>query len=449
MRKLVGFPYKKVLILGLAKSGTAAAQLLLNNGVEVTVNDFKAENKDTAILNLISQGAHVVLGSHPLSVLDDIEVLIKNPGIPYDNIIVKEAGNRKIPIITEVELVAYLHNGPIIGITGSNGKTTTTTLIGEMLSKSDVEVKVAGNIGKVASEVAQTVSEKETMVIELSSFQLLGIQKFKPRISLLLNIFESHLDYHQTMENYIHAKEALFLNQSKEDYLIYNADDALVRDLVQKAKATLVPFSTNKKVENGAWLYKNSIYFKNEKIIDLSDVVLVGDHNIENILAAICAAKLSGATNNGIYQVLTTFQGVKHRLQFVKDIKGRLFYNDSKATNTLATEKALAAFNKPIILLAGGLDRGNEFDDLIPYLQNVKAMIVFGETAQKLKRISKEADINEVIIAKNMNEAVKNAYDISVEDDVILLSPACASWDQYKTFEERGDMFIESVHKLA
>lgn len=448
MSNLKNFPYKRVLILGLAKSGTAAAQLLLNNQIEVVVNDFKAEKESKPVFDLINQGAEVVLGDHPLSILDNIEVLIKNPGIPYDNVIVKEAEERNIPIFTEVELVAYLFDGPIIGITGSNGKTTTTTLIGEMLSSSKLSVKVAGNIGKVASKVAQTMQKEDTMVIELSSFQLLGVEKFKPTISLLLNIFESHLDYHQTMENYIQAKEAIFVNQTKDDYLIYNADDSIVKELVKKAQATLIPFSKGNELKNGAWIDRGSIYFQDEKVIDLTDIVLVGEHNLENVLAAISAAKLNGATNKGIYQVLSSFKGVRHRLQFVTNIQERLFFNDSKATNILATEKALAAFNKPTILLAGGLDRGNEFDDLIPYFKNIKGIVVFGETAVKLQHIAKDAKIKEVKFAHNMNEAVNKAYAMSSKGDIILLSPACASWDQYKTFEERGDMFIESVYKL-
>lgn len=449
MKTLANFPYSRVLVLGLARSGTAAAKLLLSSDIKVRVNDYNTKENDKVITELTKMGAEVIVGAHPLSVLDHIEIIVKNPGIPYDNPIISEAQKRNVPIITEIELAGLLVSGPIIGITGSNGKTTTTTLVTQMLAKSNQEVKVAGNIGTVATEVAQTIKETEKLVLELSSFQLLGIQTFKPHIAVLLNVYEAHLDYHKTIENYQHAKYNLFANQTEDDYLIYNADDQTVVKAVQQAKSILIPFSSTQRLSNGAWADESTIYFKEEKIMGKDEVVLVGDHNLENILAAISAAKISGATNEGIQKVLTTFSGVKHRLQFVEKINDRLFYNDSKATNMLATQKALGAFNQPIILLAGGLDRGNEFTELIPYLEEVKAMVVFGQTAQKLEQTAIRAGIEQVIIVDDIKEAVQQASIISKPHDVILLSPACASWDQYRTFEERGDMFINAVHKLA
>ncbi|MFB4167590.1 UDP-N-acetylmuramoyl-L-alanine--D-glutamate ligase [Virgibacillus sp. JSM 102003] len=448
MKTLDNFPYSHVLVLGLAKSGTAAARLLLQSGKSVRVNDKKASDDGNAVYELKSMGAEVITGSHPLSVLDGIEIVIKNPGIPYDNPVLVEAVNRDIPIITEIEIAGNLVESSIIGITGSNGKTTTTTLTKEMLNKSNQSAKIAGNIGYVATEVAKTLEKDEKMVLELSSFQLMGVKTFKPKIAVLLNIFEAHLDYHKTFENYKRAKCNVFANQSDDDYLIYNADDPVVIEAVVQAKSVKVPFSLKKQHDDGAWVDATSIYFKHEKIIDRSNIALVGAHNLENILAAICAAKLSGASNVGIQEVLTNFSSVKHRLQFVENIDGRLFYNDSKATNILASQKALSSFKQPTILLAGGLDRGNEFDDLLPYLNNVKGVILFGETKEKLKRTATDAGIEFILTADDMDQAVKRAYSISERDDVILLSPACASWDQYRTFEERGDMFIQAVHTL-
>ncbi|RDW18469.1 UDP-N-acetylmuramoyl-L-alanine--D-glutamate ligase [Oceanobacillus arenosus] len=449
MKKLIDFPYTNVLVLGLAKSGTAAANVLLANGKKVRVNDRNAVKEDEIVINLEALGAEVVVGEHPLEVLDKIEIVVKNPGIPYDNPIIVEAERRNIPIITEIEIAYSLVEGPIIGITGSNGKTTTTTLITEMLAQSNQPVKVAGNIGIVAIEAAQSLEKEESLVLELSSFQLQGIVKFRPKIAVLLNIFEAHLDYHKTMDNYVKAKCNIFKQQTADDYLVYNADDPVIVEAVKEATSKLVPFSTRRKVENGAWIDNTSIYFKDEKVIDRNEVVLVGSHNIENILAAIAAAKLDGATNEGIRNVLITFTGVKHRLQYINTINGRLFYNDSKATNILATQKALAAFTQPTILLAGGLDRGNEFTDLLPYLSHVKAMVLFGQTKEKLSALGKQAGIKTIEIAQNVEEAAKKAYAISDENDVILLSPSCASWDQYRTFEERGDMFIQAVHRLV
>lgn len=446
MNTLAEFPYTNILILGLAKSGTASAKILLEHGMRVRINDMNSEDEN--IQQLREMGADIIVGSHPLSVLDGMEIVVKNPGIPYDNPIVKEAEKRNIPIVTEIELAYYLTNGDIIGITGSNGKTTTTTLIYEMLAESKKPVKLGGNIGIAASETARETKKGEWLVLELSSFQLQGIERFKPKISVLINLFEAHLDYHKTFENYTNAKFNIVKNQTETDYFVYNYDDESIVNELAAVKAKLVPFSVRHRLEDGAWATEESIYFKNEKVMDRKDIVLVGEHNLENILAAVAAVKLSGGTNEGIQTVLKKFSGVKHRLQFVDKVNGRLFYNDSKATNMLATQKALRSFQQPVILLAGGLDRGNEFTDLLPYLKHVKGMVVFGETKDKLIKLAKEADIEHVKSVKNVREAVGEAYAFSEEGDVILLSPACASWDQYRTFEERGDMFIQAVHKL-
>ncbi|HAM82157.1 UDP-N-acetylmuramoyl-L-alanine--D-glutamate ligase [Ornithinibacillus bavariensis] len=448
MNKLIDFPYRHVLVLGLAKSGTAAATVLLESGIKVRVNDYKASAHDEAVIHLQAMGAEVIVGSHPLSVLEGIDLVIKNPGIPYENVILSEAEKRAIPIITEIELAGMLAEGTIIGITGSNGKTTTTTLLYEMLKASNEKVKVAGNIGIVATDVARELATDEKMVLELSSFQLLGIRKFRPKIAVLLNIYEAHLDYHKTFSNYKEAKANIFINQTEDDFLVYNADDSNVLEVSKDIKSVKVPFSISQKLVDGAWTDEVFIYFQEEKIIAIEDLVLVGAHNLENILAAISAAKLAGATNEGIYEVLTTFSGVHHRLQYVDKINERIFYNDSKATNILATQKALSAFQQPIVLLAGGLDRGNGFDELIPYLSNVKAMVVFGQTADKVKASAEKAGVAIIEHANDMQDAVHKAYALSEKGDVILLSPACASWDQYKTFEERGDMFIQAVHTI-
>jgi len=448
LKKLDNFPYQHVLVLGLARSGTAAAKILLKNDRNVRVNDLQLTEKSTVVQDLTSLGAEIVLGSHPLSVLDGVEIVVKNPGIPYDNPVLVEAAKRDIPIVTEIEIAYQLVPGPLIGITGSNGKTTTTTLTTEMLKQSNQPVTVAGNIGVVATEAAQDLTEEERFVLELSSFQLQGTKNFRPTIAIILNLFQAHLDYHKTFENYKQAKFNIFKNQTEEDYLIYNADDSDIVEALGEAKGRLIPFSTTKKVTTGAWTDGTAIYFLNEKVIELDKVVLVGRHNLENILAAIAAAKLAGATNEGIEKVLTTFTGVKHRLQYVKTVNGRMFYNDSKATNMLATEKALSAFTKPTILLAGGLDRGDDLTELLPHLEHVKGIISFGETKEKFRELAKKADLPLVLTASDIEDAVIQAYRHSEEGDVILLSPACASWDQYRTFEERGDMFIQAVHTL-
>ncbi len=449
MNELISFPYKHILVLGLAKSGTAAAYLLLHNGKKVRINDGNDSMNEADQKRFSEMGAEIVLGSHPLSVLEGIDLIVKNPGIRYDHTIISEAVKRHIPVVTEVELAANIAQDSMIGITGSNGKTTTTTLITQMFEADEKPVQVAGNIGVVASEVAGKLATDETMVVELSSFQLLGTEHFKPHVAVLLNLFPAHLDYHGSMDAYMEAKKNIFLRQTSEDVLIYNSDQPLVEEAIQQAKSHRIPFSTTKQNIDGGWVDDTWVYFKREKIIKIEDIALVGEHNIENILAAICAVKQKGVSNAAIISVLTTFMGVKHRLQFVKTVNGRKFYNDSKATNMLATEKALSSFEKPTILLAGGLDRGDDYDSLIPSLKNVCALVTFGETSEKLQETGKKAKIKHMYQVDTMEDAVKTAYNVSKEDDIVLLSPACASWDQYATFEVRGDMFTNAVHRLA
>jgi UDP-N-acetylmuramoylalanine--D-glutamate ligase len=439
---------KHVLILGLAKSGSAAAQLLHKLGANVVVNDKKPYEENEAARQLEKSGIKVVCGDHPLELLEGIEMIVKNPGIPYSNPLLVEAEKRNIPVVTEVELAAQISEAPFIGITGSNGKTTTTTLVFKMLEESNKKPLIAGNIGTVACEVAQLAEEDQVIVTELSSFQLMGVQTFQPKIAALLNIFEAHLDYHGTKEEYAKAKANIFKNQSEDDYAVVNADDELVMELAEQYKGTIVPFSATKQLKKGAYVKDGYVCFNDEQVMKVSDIVLPGQHNLENILAAVAMVKLYGGSNEAIYKVLTTFTGVKHRVQFVGELNGRRFYNDSKATNILATKVALSAFSQPIILLAGGLDRGNEFDDLKSSLKGVKAVITFGQTAKKIERVAREAGIQFIKRVDNVEQAVPAAYELSENGDVILLSPACASWDQFKTFEERGDMFIQSVHKL-
>lgn len=448
MKTIDGYQGKQVLILGLAKSGLAAAKLVKSLGAKVVVNDQKPYEENDAAQQLEAIGIKVVCGHHPLELLDGVEVIIKNPGIPYSNPLLQEALKRKLSIITEVELAYQISEAPFIGITGSNGKTTTTTLIYKMLEEDRKSPLIAGNIGTVACEVAQEAKPENVIVTELSSFQLMGIETFKPKISLFLNLFEAHLDYHGTKEEYAQAKANIFKNQTQDDFAVVNIDDSEVKKASKSIAAQIVPFSVNEEVKDGAYLLNNQLYFRNEAVMNVKDVVLPGKHNLENILAAIAVVKLLGCSNEAIYRVLTTFAGVKHRVQYVTTINKRKFYNDSKATNILATKVALSAFTQPTILLAGGLDRGNEFDELKPSFEHVKAVITFGETAPKIERVAKEAGIQVVKRVDNVKQAVIEAYDCSEEDDVVLLSPACASWDQFKTFEERGDMFIKSVHKL-
>jgi UDP-N-acetylmuramoylalanine--D-glutamate ligase len=449
LKKITKYRHKKILVLGLAKSGVSAATLLHKLGAFVTINDKKPLSENPEAQGLLEQGITVICGDHPVELLEEgFELVVKNPGIPYYNPMIERATEKGIPIITEVQLAFEISEAPLIGITGTNGKTTTTTLIFEMLDKGNKKPLIAGNIGTVASDVAQVAKEENQLVIELSSFQLMGIESFRPKIAVLINLYEAHLDYHLTRPNYFEAKSLITKNQKSDDYFIVNYEQEEVMNIARLSQATIVPFSTKQYLDDGASVSENVVYFNGEPIIDRNQIVLPGDHNLENILSAVAAAKLIGVDNKAIQDTLSTFTGVKHRLQFIGEKFGRKFYNDSKATNILATKNALAAFNQPVVLLAGGLDRGNEFDELLPDLKNVKSLITFGQTAEKLERVGKEAGIKNIIRVDNVEKAVPMAVELSEVDDVILLSPACASWDQYKTFEVRGDIFIKSVHKL-
>lgn len=451
MKMIKELENKQILVLGLAKSGTAAAKLLLKLGAKVTVNDREPLNKNAYARELEQLGANVICGEHPLHLVhEDLAYVVKNPGIRYDNPLVERAIQLKIPVITEVELTYLVSDADIIGITGSNGKTTTTSYIYEMMIGSDKTPIAAGNIGQVASEVVQDATDNHVLVMELSSFQLMGINQFKPKISVLLNLVEAHLDYHGTMGNYIEAKGNIFKNQKKEDYIIYNADDPLVEQLVEKGQATLVPFSTKKVLENGASVHNGYLTVFQNKLIPVDEMSLPGEHNVSNALAAAAAAYLAGASKEHICHILKTFKGVEHRLQYVETINGRSFYNNSKATNVPATITALKAFKEPIILIAGGLDRGLSFDALLPYFKDrVKGVITYGETAEKIALVAKKGEVKYVEVKETLNEAVASAYDVSSSGDVILLSPACASWDQFKTFEERGESFVSAIKKLV
>ena len=368
-------------------------------------------------------------------------MIVKNPGIPYHLPILIEAQKRGLKIVTEVELSYLVSEAPIIAVTGTNGKTTTTSLIGDMFSKSRLTGRLSGNIGYVASKVAQDTHPDEYLITELSSFQLLGIDKYRPHIAIITNIYSAHLDYHGTLENYQNAKKQIYKNQTADDYLICNYHQ---RHLIEseQLKAKTLYFSTQQEVD-GIYIKDNFIIYKGVRIINIDDLVLPGEHNLENILAAVLASLLAGVPVKAIIDSLTTFSGIEHRLQYIGTNRTNKYYNDSKATNTLATQFALNSFNQPIIWLCGGLDRGNDFDELIPYMKHVRVMVVFGETQEKFVKLGTSQG-KYVIKATDVTDAVDKVQDVIEPNDVVLLSPACASWDQYQTFEERGDKFIES-----
>lgn len=449
MKNVTQFKNKKILVLGLAKSGYAAAKLLYSLGAEVTVNDFSPEEGNAEAKALIDEGLRVICGGHPADLMDEgFDLVVKNPGIPYTNPIVQGALLKKVPVWTEIELAYRISEAPIVGITGSNGKTTTTTILYHMLSIGGKKPLIAGNIGTVSCAVAEDATEENVIVLEASSFQLMGTETFRPKISILTNLYDAHLDYHGTLEAYAAAKAEITSQQQEDDFLIYNADQAAIREIAATSNATKIPFSLEGKKEFGIAADETQIYWNGEPFISRSMIKLPGQHNLENILSATAAAILLGCEKSAIIDVLSSFTGVKHRMQFVKEVQGRKYYNDSKATNTLATKSALAAFEAPIILLAGGLDRGHSFEELRPFMSNVKAVVALGETKERFIEFALSCGIEKVVGAPTMVEAVQVAHSLSVEDDVVLLSPASASWDEYPSFEVRGDKFIEAVLTL-
>lgn len=448
MKSVKTFENKKVLVLGLAKSGEAAARLLTKLKAIVTVNDGKPFDENPSAQALLEDGIKVICGSHPLELLDEnFELMVKNPGIRYDNPMVERALEKGIPVITEVELAYLISEAPIIGITGSNGKTTTTTMIADVLNNGGQSGLLSGNIGFPASEVAQTATDQDTLVMELSSFQLMGIESFHPHIAVITNLMPTHIDYHGSFEDYVAAKWNIQKNMTDADFMVLNFNQDLSKELAQKTQATVVPFSTLERVD-GAYLENGTLYFKGEAVMKADEIGVPGSHNIENALATIAVAKLSGIANDAIKETLSHFGGVKHRLQALGEVRGVKFYNDSKSTNILATQKALSGFdNSKVILIAGGLDRGNEFDELVPDIAGLKLMVILGESAPRVKRAADKAGVA-YVDAKDVAEASHLAFENASTGDIVLLSPANASWDMYKNFEVRGDEFIAAFEEI-
>ncbi|MBO4107371.1 UDP-N-acetylmuramoyl-L-alanine--D-glutamate ligase [Streptococcus suis] len=448
MKMIEDFKNKKVLVLGLAKSGEAAARLLDRLGAIVTVNDGKPFEDNPMAQALLEDGIRVICGSHPLELLDEeFALLVKNPGIRYDNPMVVKALDKGIPVWTEVELAYLVSEAPIVGITGSNGKTTTTTMIAEVLNAGGQSAKLCGNIGYPASEVVQEARDKDCLVMELSSFQLMGTESFLPKIAVITNLIASHLDYHGSFDQYVAAKWMIQRQMTSENILVLNFNQEEARALAHETKATVLPFSTQEVVE-GAYLLDGKLYFKGEWIMDADQIGVPGSHNIENALATIAVAKSLGVDNQAIRDSLAAFGGVKHRLQFVDEIAGVSFYNDSKSTNILATQMALSGFdNAQVILIAGGLDRGNEFDDLVPDIRGLKHMVVLGQSAERVKRAADKAGVA-YTDAKDVADATHKAFALASQGDTVLLSPANASWDMYDNFEVRGEVFLKAVEEL-
>lgn len=441
---------KKVFVLGLARSGYEAAKLLASKDYDVIVNDIKNEQNVEEINELQSMGVKVFLGSHPENLFDNtFEMIVKNPGITNNHMYIKKAYELNVPVINEIELAfRYFPAGvTIVGVTGTNGKTTTTMMIYEFLKKASKGAFIMGNIGYPACSFVHQLKDKDIAVIEVSDHQLCNVIDFKTNISVLTNLSEAHLDFHGSYEIYKSMKKRIFNHHTKSDIAILNFRDKEVLTLTNNIKSTEKYFSSGSLNKLGCSIIDGHIYYNNERIIALDEVKIKGMHNYENAMAAIAVVKELGIDNSFIVDALKTFGDVEHRIEYVKTIKNVDFYNDSKSTNVTSTQIALASFIKPTILLLGGLDRGHSFGGLKDYLKNVKLIVAFGEAKAKINDFALECGIH-CKVANTLEAATEIAYSSSGEGDVVLLSPACAAWDQFKDFEVRGNMFKEYVNKL-
>lgn len=444
---------KHVMVLGLARSGVSAIEALYKLGASVTVADSKDEKALEALKSDVAAMVKAFyLGKEPED-LSGLDVVIVSPGIPMDIPFIKRIEKAGIPIIGELELAYQLAKGTFIAITGTNGKTTTTALTGLMFQLAHRNAYVVGNIGLPAVSKALESHKEDIFVTEVSSFQLETIESFKPHIATVLNITPDHLNRHKTMALYTEAKARVFENQTQDDFLILNADDALTNELHKKAKGQVYYFSHKNPVDKGTFIQDGYFCFADgdyhEKIGLLSDLFIVGKHNEENALAAILIAKLAGIQTQIIVEALKGFKGVEHRIEYVKTLRGVSFYNDSKATNPDSTICAIHAMKQPTVLIAGGLDKGSDFTPLFDVFgKTIKHLVVLGETAKQLLETAEQYDFKHVNRVGTMMEAVSVAFANASEGEAVLLSPACASWDMYKDFEERGRDFKTCVEKL-
>ncbi len=435
---------KKVVVFGLGRTGIAVSRRLLDLGARIFVTEGKKKEKvsNDVFLQLKNLGIELEFGGHSIGFIKDADLVILSPGVHLDLPIFDEVRRLKIPMISEVEFAYWLLKQPIIAVTGTNGKTTTTTLIGEILKEGGLKAAVAGNIGYPLVSVDER--GLDYIVAEISSYQLEAIQSFKPWISLILNITEDHLERHKTMEEYIALKGRIFENQGREDFLIYNADDPLVSKLIKKAKSKLIPFSKESRL---AVKIKKKIYLK-------------GEHNLENALAATAAATLCRVKEEGILKVLSEFKGIEHRIEYVTSINGIAFYNDSKGTNPDSTIVALKALSKDtpstalrprnIILIAGGRDKGGDLTKMCKEIrERTKAVVLIGEATERFKNALLNSNFESIYTADSMENAVGKSFALALEGDSVLLSPACASFDMFTDFEQRGRVFKSEVMKIG
>ena len=442
---------KRVLVVGLARTGIATALFCAARGAHVTATDTRAGKElGDPVAVLQKAGVALELGGHRQELILDADLIIPSPGVPADAPLLQFARSKGVTIWSEIELAYRFLKGRLIGITGSNGKTTTTSLIEHILRSAGFSTILAGNIGTPLISCVEKSSEKTVAVAELSSFQLELIEKLRPNISVFLNLTPDHLDRHHTLESYGAAKARIFQNQGESDSAVLNADDPGTTPYAP-AKPQVFWFSRKQRVAQGAFVKESEILFRREgteeAILKLADIPLAGAHNVENVLAAVAATKLAGAESAAIAKGVRSFAGVEHRLEFVAEIGGVRFYNDSKATNVDATLKAIDAFPGRILIILGGKDKGSDYTVLkAPLRERAILALLIGVAADKIeKQIAGSVAIEQ---AGTLERAVETAAHAARAGDVVLLAPACASFDQFQNYEHRGRVFKELVHQL-
>jgi UDP-N-acetylmuramoylalanine--D-glutamate ligase len=443
---------KNVLVVGLGKSGVASALFLKSRGAHVTVSDSKPREQFSSELSLLlDDGIAIETGGHGERTFRGQDLIVVSPGVPFDAPLLQQARAMGETVIGEIELAAQFFPGQMIAITGSNGKTTTTALTGEIISAGGFHTLVGGNIGTPAISLVENSTPETIAVLEVSSFQLETIQSYRPHIAVVLNVTPDHLDRHRTFSAYTSAKARIFENQKQDDFAVLNADDPTCESLAEAVKSKLFWFSRKKEVEQGAFVRDGHIFFRDgndeKEIMPIAEISLKGAHNVENVLAAASVGMLMGCDPGQIRKTIREFKAVEHRLEYVATIRGVEFYNDSKATNVDATIKAIESFPANIHLILGGKDKGSDYsvlNDLL--LQRVKAVYTIGAAAEKIE--SQIKDTVEIVHAETLDAAVKRAAKAAQPGDIVLLAPACASFDQFQNYEHRGRTFKEIVKGL-
>ena len=446
---------KRVLVFGAGISGIGAADLLCKVGACPVIYDGNDKQDPEAIKARLEQPENVdiILGELSEEARKTLDLVVMSPGVPTDLSIVKTLRTQGLPIWGEVELAYQMGKGKVLAITGTNGKTTTTAMLGKIMSDYLDSVYVVGNIGTPYTSVALDTKEETVTVAEISSFQLETIQDFQPAVSAILNITEDHLNRHHTMDCYIKTKEAITTNQTKDEVCVLNYEDEVLRAFGESAPVHVVWFSSARKLAEGFYLDGEEIFYAHdgntEKVINVNDLNLLGRHNYENVMAATAMSVNFGVPMEKIVEVLKRFQAVEHRIEYVTEKRGVRFYNDSKGTNPDAAIQGIRAMNRPTLLIGGGYDKQSTYDEWIDAFDGkVKKLVLIGQTAEKIEVCAHKHGFMDTVRCETFEEAIRYCYDHAVSGDAVLLSPACASWGQFDNYEQRGDMFKEYVKAL-